>query len=75
MGTTKLDVKAAVATLPRYSEAFKRDAVRLVTEEGCKFAAAAQAVDVSDPTLRLWRKKLGSRNGAWRRARNFPPRT
>ena len=59
MGTAKQDVKTSVVSPPRHSEAFKRDAVRLVTEEGYTFAAAAKAVGVSDQTLRLWRKKFG----------------
>lgn len=59
MGIAKQDVKAAVAIQPRHSEAFKRDAVRLVIDEGYTFAAAAQAVGVSDQTLRTWRKKFG----------------
>jgi len=60
MGTTKQDVKPeGVSSAPRHSEEFKRDAVRLVTEEGYTFAAAAKAVGVSDQTLRLWRKKFG----------------
>lgn len=42
----------------RYEEAFKRDAVRLVTEEKYSFAAAAQAVGVTDQTLRAWHKKF-----------------
>lgn len=53
MGITKQDAKPEfVSSAPRYSEEFKRDAVRLVTEEGYAFAAAAQAVGVSDRTLR-----------------------
>jgi transposase len=59
MGVAKQDVKTAAATPPRHSEQFKRDAVRLVTEESYTFAAAAKAVGVSDQTLRLWRKKFG----------------
>ncbi len=59
MGVAKQDVKAAAATPPRHSEEFKRDAVRLVTEQEYTFAAAAKAVGVSDQTLRLWRKKFG----------------
>ena len=61
MGSTKQDVKSAgaLSSASRHSEEFKRDAVRLVTEEGYTFAAAAKAVGVSDQTLRLWRKKFG----------------
>ena len=42
----------------RFSESFKRDAVRLVTHEGYTFKAAAQAVGVSDKSLRDWHSKL-----------------
>ena len=42
----------------RYEESFKRDAVRLVTEEKYSFAAAAAAVGVTDQTLRAWHKKF-----------------
>ena len=59
MGVSKQDVKSASAATPRHSEEFKRDAVRLVVDEGYTFAAAAKAVGVSDQTLRLWRKKFG----------------
>jgi len=37
-----------------YSEDFKRDAVRLIVEEGYSFKAASVAVDVSGQTLRSW---------------------
>jgi len=59
MGSTKQDVKSTGGSPPRRSEEFKRDAVRLVTEQEYTFAAAAKAVGVSDQTLRLWRKKFG----------------
>ncbi len=42
----------------RFPEDFKRDAVRLVTEEKYKFKAAAQAVGVSEKSLRDWHKKF-----------------
>jgi transposase len=42
----------------RFSEEFKRDAVRLVAEEKYSFKAAARAVGVSDQTLRTWHAKL-----------------
>ena len=41
----------------RFSEAFKHDAVRLVTHEGYTFQAAAQAVGVSSKSLRDWHKQ------------------
>ena len=46
------------ARSPRYSAEFKRDAVRLITEEKYKFKTAAQAVGVSEKSLRDWHKKL-----------------
>jgi transposase len=42
----------------RFSEEFKREALRLVVEEGYTFKAAATAVGVSDQTLRAWHAKL-----------------
>lgn len=41
----------------RFSEEFKRDAVRLVVEEGYTRQAAAAAVGVSDQSLRAWHAK------------------
>ncbi len=41
-----------------YDEAFKRDAVRLVAEEGYSFKAAAEAVKVSEQSLRAWHAKF-----------------
>lgn len=41
-----------------FSEAFKRDAVRLVVEENYTFKAAAQAVGVSPKSLRDWHEKF-----------------
>jgi len=42
----------------RFSEDFKRDAVRLVTYEQYTFKAAAQAVGVSEKSLYDWHKKF-----------------
>ncbi len=42
----------------RFPDEFKRDAVRLVTEEQYTFKAAAQAVDVSVNSLYDWHKKF-----------------
>lgn len=42
----------------RFTEEFKRNAVRLVVEEGYTFQAAATAVGVSDQTLRAWHAKF-----------------
>ncbi|MBX3435129.1 MAG: transposase [Pirellulales bacterium] len=41
-----------------YDEAFKRDAVRLVSDEKYSFASAAQAVGVSEQSLRIWHGKF-----------------
>jgi transposase len=41
-----------------YDEAFKRDAVRLVSEEKYTFRAAAAAVNVSEQSLRAWHAKF-----------------
>jgi transposase len=41
----------------RFSEEFKRNAVRLVVEEGYTFKAAAAAVGVGDQSLRAWHAK------------------
>lgn len=54
--TTLSEVKPL--KFPRYEESFKREAVRLVTEEKYSFAAAATAVGVTDQTLRAWHKKF-----------------
>jgi len=48
----------------RYPEAFKRDAVCLVTDEKYTFKAAAQAVGVSEKSLRDWHKKFAPPSGA-----------
>ena len=42
----------------RFPEEFKRDAVRLVTDEQYTFKAAAQAVGVSVKSLYDWHKKF-----------------
>jgi transposase len=41
-----------------YDEAFKRDAVRLVSEEKYTFKAAAAAVNVCEQSLRAWHAKF-----------------
>ena len=41
-----------------YDEAFKRDAVRLVSEEQYSFKAAAAAVNVCEQSLRAWHAKF-----------------
>jgi len=42
----------------RFTDDFKRDAVSLVVHEGYSFKAAAQAVGVSEKSLRDWHKKF-----------------
>lgn len=42
----------------RYTEEFKREAVRLVSEEKYSFLAAAAAVNVSERSLRGWYARL-----------------
>ena len=42
----------------RYLDEFKRDAVRLVTQERYTFKAAAKAVGVSEKSLRDWHAKF-----------------
>ena len=41
-----------------YEESFKRDAVRLISEEKYTFKAAAAAVNVSEQSLRAWHAKF-----------------
>ncbi|HVW36385.1 MAG TPA: transposase, partial [Pirellulales bacterium] len=48
----------AVGRQRPYDEAFKRDAVRLVAEEGYSFKAAAKAVKVCEQSLRAWHAKF-----------------
>jgi transposase len=43
---------------PTYSDEFKRDAVRLVAEQGYSFQAACRAVGVCQQSLRAWHAKL-----------------
>ncbi len=45
----------------RFCEEFKRDAVRLVVEEGYTFKAAAAAVGMGDQSLRAWHAKHAPR--------------
>jgi transposase len=41
-----------------YSEDFKRDAVRLVINEGYSFKSACEAVGVCEASLRAWHARL-----------------
>jgi transposase len=57
----EIEVPVPVAPSPksrRFPEDFKRDAVRLVTDEKYTFKAAAKAVGVSEKSLRDWHKKF-----------------
>ena len=47
-----------------YDEAFKREAVRLVSEEKYTFRAAAAAVGVNEQSLRAWACQVGPTPGA-----------
>jgi len=42
----------------RYTDEFKQDAVRLIVDQGYSFRAAADAVGVTDQTLRKWHARL-----------------
>ncbi len=42
----------------QHSEEFKREAVRLVTEQGYSVAAAARNLGVNPNLLRTWKQKL-----------------
>lgn len=44
----------------RFSEEFKREAVRLVVDEQYTFKAASKAVGISEKSLRDWHKRLAS---------------
>jgi len=44
---------------PRYSEQFKREAVRLVTEEGYSAKKAGEAVGVCHTTIHNWVARYG----------------
>ena len=52
------NARPTAASGRRYSDAFKQDALRLITQEGYGFAAAAQALGVAEKTLREWHKRL-----------------
>ena len=54
----RADATAASAGRRRFSDEFKRDAVRLVVEESYSFHAAALAVGVCEKSLRDWHKRF-----------------
>ena len=41
-----------------YSESFKRDAIKLMTEQGYSLSKASKALGVSQQTLSNWKKSL-----------------
>lgn len=45
----------------QYSAEFKREAVELVTVQGCSVAAAARNLGISENLLHTWKKKLTAR--------------
>jgi len=61
---TGSDLSQSPGQRRRFAESFKRDAVRLVTHEQYSFQAAAQAVGVSDNSLRKWHKQYAPQPGA-----------
>ncbi len=56
--TIPIDPQSHKLPSRRFTELFKRDAVRLVTHEGYTFKAAAVAVGVSDRSLRNWHQQF-----------------
>jgi len=45
-------------TRKQYIEDFKRDAVALVTEQGCKVSKAAHSLGIGDKLLRRWKQEF-----------------
>jgi transposase-like protein len=67
------EVKGKVKTgVRRFTEQFKRDAVRLVIEEKYSMAAAAKAVGASEPTLRQWHRRSLTKALLFLEFRGFP---
>ena len=54
----KVPAQQVPAKRRRYADEFKQDAVRLIAEEKYSFRAAAEAVGVTEQTLRTWHAKL-----------------
>ena len=48
-----------MSTKTRYSEQFKKEAVRLVTQEGYSHKRAGDAVGVTATTIRAWVDRFG----------------
>ena len=42
----------------RHSDEFKREAVKLVTEQGLSVAQAVRDLDVNENLLRIWKRKF-----------------
>ena len=51
----------------RYSDQFKRDAVRLITDEGYSISAAAEAVGVSQASMSKWLSKYSDQPATTKR--------
>ena len=47
-------------TRRKFDDEFKREAVKLVTEQGYSVAKAAEAVNVNENNLRRWKSELDS---------------
>ena len=45
-----------------YSEQFKIDAVKLITEQGCKISEAARNLGINPNVLRRWKNQFASDN-------------
>jgi transposase len=44
---------------PHYTEEFKKEAVKLVVEQGYQVSEAARSLGVSDSAIRKWRSQFG----------------
>ena len=55
-----VDEKTVKPCRRRFLDEFKRDAVRLITEQQYTFQAAASAVGVSQKSLRDWHRKFAT---------------
>jgi len=55
-----VDQQAVKPGCRRFLDEFKRDAVRLITEQQYTFQAAASAVGVSQKSLRDWHRKFAT---------------
>ena len=45
-------------TRRRFSDEFKEEAVKLITEQGCKVSEAARNLDINASMLRRWQREL-----------------